>query len=60
MENSNLNSYWFGQIEALVSSIDYIAIQRALTTEEAEKAMLVLGELSRKCESLKKNIESKL
>jgi hypothetical protein len=60
MDNSNLNSYWYGHIEALVSSIDYIALNKGLTVEEAERATLALANIASKCEALKKNIEGKL
>lgn len=60
MDNRNLNSYWFGHIEALVAGIDYIALNKTLTVEEAEKAMLSLANIASKCEALKKNIEGNL
>jgi hypothetical protein len=58
MENSNLNSYWFGKIEGLMSSIDFVGTVRTMTEEEAEKVHLTLSLMVNTIEALKKNIRS--
>ena len=57
MENTNLTSYWYGQLVQLVEGCEALATHKTLTDDDVERMVSLLKAAGFKCESIAKRLE---